>query len=55
MRYIEKLQQEVREKDARIEDLEACINDLVIYLSLPKFVDDISVSKYDILTRLGRY
>ena len=57
MRYIEKLQEEVKEKDERINELEEKIEEIYRYLSLDKFAAEENswVSKYDILRMLGRY
>ena len=53
--YINTLQEQVVEKDARIAVLEEQIEEVVRYLSLDKFSVDTTVSKYDILRMLGRY
>lgn len=53
--YIHTLQETIADKDAEILHLREMIQDVRCYLALPKFDDDTSVSKYDILTRLGCY
>lgn len=53
MNYIKKLENENIEKTAYISGLTEGINDLRLYLSLPKFSDDIMVNKNDILMRLN--
>ena len=53
--YINILQDQVFEADARIVALEEQIADVVSYLALPKFSVETWVSKYDILRMLGRY
>lgn len=55
MNYIHKLQQENADKDERIAELEGKLQEIAEYLALPKFQDDTTVSKYDILRMLGRY
>jgi len=53
MNYIKKLENENIEKTAYISGLTEGVNDLRLYLSLPKFSDDIMVNKNDILMRLN--
>ena len=55
--YINTLQEQVAEKDARIVELEEQIESIVTYLALEKFAPPSNswVSKYDILRMLGRY
>ena len=55
MNYIHSLQATVEEKEKRIEELEATLTDLASYLALPKFQNDTTVSKYDILRMIERY
>ena len=53
--YIKTLQDTVAEKEQEIKRLEEMIQDLAVYLALPKFDNDTTVSKYDILRMIGRY
>lgn len=53
--YIQTLQNMVEEKDFEISELKATIQELVVYLSSEKFSVETHVSKYDILSMLGRY
>ncbi len=53
--YIQLLQDTIEDREARITELENMIQNVAVYLGLPKFSQDTSVSKYDILNMLGRF
>lgn len=55
MNYIKQLEEDKRELKEKVEELEAKIHEIVVYLDLPKFSQDTNVSKYDILRMLGKY
>lgn len=55
MNYIKQLEEDKRELQEKVDELEAKIHEIVVYLALPKFSQDIYVNKYDILRMLGKY
>ena len=55
MNYIKKLESENADLKAEIATLEQKLQEIAEYLALEKFNVDTNVSKYDILSMLGRY
>lgn len=55
MNYIKRLEQENEEKAREIARLEEQRREIIRYLALPKFDQDPTVQKTDILSRLGAF
>lgn len=55
MNYIQQLQERIKELELELEQEKQKAQDIAVYLALPKFSEDTSVSKYDILRMLERY
>jgi flagellar biosynthesis chaperone FliJ len=53
--YIQTLQNTVDVKEEEIQELKNKMQEIVEYLSLPKFENETWVSKFDILRMLDRY